>query len=219
MPRGRRRVSAFSVESKSPPHSIPPWLAPNNAVMEVCSSSDASSEAQGGEEVLPMMSTGKKVVKYGDVMEEVEGVGVEFWDVEKLSLLCPNTPVLLCGMLNSGSGVVWAGVGKDGRVKGCKMGRGERDKVRQMLDKVCSTNISPRVGPRVVDIEFVQVAGGESDEQWLVRYMVRLNQEVMYRVRNLTNRRFREGVYVRKDTGPEYTEFVPEDVLKSIQDL
>ena len=49
--------------------------------------------------------------------------------------------------------------------------------------------------------------------------MVRLNQEVMYRVRNLTNRRFREGVYVRKDTGPEYTEFVPEDVLKSIQDL
>jgi hypothetical protein len=45
------------------------------------------------------------------------------------------------------------------------MGRGQRDKVRQMLDKVCSTNISPTVGPRVVDIEFVQVAGCESDEQ------------------------------------------------------
>jgi hypothetical protein len=79
----------------------------------VCSSSVGSSEAQGGEEVLPMMFTGKEVVKFGDVMEEVEGVGVEFWEVEKLSQLCPNTlAVLLCGMLNSGSVVVW------GRMKG-----------------------------------------------------------------------------------------------------
>jgi len=210
---------------KSVNHSnVPPWLF-KDKIGEIRDERDVSdTESELGREVAgyesrsfwPRMIKETAVLKLGDWMEEKEGVGVEYWDVDDLSKLCPTTlAVLLCGMLNSGSGVVWAGVGKGGKVKGCEMGRMQRDKIRQMLDKVCSCNISPRVGPRIVDIDFVKVEGEK--DLWLVKYTVRLNMEVLYRVKNIDTTRFNQGVYVRNNTGPDYTEFVSEDVLKIIQ--
>ena len=201
---------------------VPPWLLENE--FEADSDSDKTDSVFEDKEELagyissrfwPIMNKKSGDVKLGEVMDEEEGVGVEYWEVDELSKLCPTTlAVLLCGMLNSGSGVVWAGVGKDGIVRGCEMGRAQRDKIRQMLDKVCSNNITPRVGPRVVDIDFVRVEGAK--ELWLIKYTVRLNEEVLYRVQNIDRTRFNEGVYVRNNTGPEFTEFVSEEVLKII---
>merc|ERR1719427_1586755 len=85
----------------------------------------------------------------GDVLKEQPGLQVELWDVERVHMLCPNTlSVMLCAMLNTREGVVWVGVGRDGVVKGVRMNRHERDKTRQMLDRIGSTNINPKVGSR-----------------------------------------------------------------------
>merc|ERR1719369_1561311 len=210
---------------KSANHSnVPPWLFKDKLGKFRNESEVSDTESELGGDVAgyeprsfwSRMIEETAVLKLGDWMEEKEGVGVEYWDVDDLSKLCPTTlAVLLCGMLNSGSGVVWAGVGKGGKVKGCEMGRMQRDKIRQMLDKVCSCNISPRVGPRIVDINFVKVEGDK--DLWLVKYTVRLNMEVLYRVKNIDTTRFNQGVYVRNNTGPDYTEFVSEEVLKLIQ--
>jgi len=233
--------SSESISANNVPR-LPPWLAQENGAGggesdssdrrgASCSPGGWSGTESGlegglatGERrisaggVWPNMSKVQEIVQLGRDMTETQGIGVEFWEVEKITMLCPTTlSVLLCGMLNSGSGVVWAGVGKDGKVKGIQMGRGERDKIRQMLDRVCSTNMNPRVGARVVDIDFVRVEGGE--ELWLVKYTVKVHEEVLYRVRNLGNKGYREGVYARQDTGPDYTEFVSEEMLESIQGL
>jgi len=230
--RNHQKTTKGRQDSSAQHYSLPPWLRPEDTTIDESDSSEARAAATGTDTeaevegdsaeylsngLWPCVKKETEVVYVGQVIEEKEGSGVEFWEVDDLSKLCPTTlAVILCGMLNSGSGVVWAGVGKDGAVKGCEMGRVQRDKIRQMLDRVCSTNISPRVGPREVDIDFVRVDGGE--ELWLIKYIVRLNQEVLYRAINLPTSQFSNGVYVRNSTGPEFTEFVPDEVLKMIHD-
>jgi len=146
------------------------------------------------------------------IFSEKHSISVELWDVERKSELDNNRlAVLICGFLNTRvGGTIYAGVKRNGLVRGVPLERKDRDTMRQMLDRVLASMINPRVPPNVVDIDFVAVEDKSrpSCPYRLMVVMVKGQKEGLnkvYMAHNLTSRStVDEGAYVRKGHGPSY---------------
>jgi len=146
------------------------------------------------------------------ILSEKHSVGVELWDTERKQELDKNQlAVLICGFLNTqAGGTVYAGVKRNGLVRGIHLERKDRDNLRQMLDRVLASMIDPRVPPNIVDIDFVTVEDKSRPTcpYRLMVVMVKGQKEGLDRVymaHNLTPRaQVQEGAYVRRGTGPVF---------------
>jgi len=146
------------------------------------------------------------------IFSEKHSINVELWDVERKSELDNNRlAVLICGFLNTkAGGTIYAGVKRNGLVRGVPLERKDRDTMRQMLDRVLANMINPRVPPNVVDIDFVAVEDKSRPTcpYRLMVVMVKGQKEGLNKVfmaHNLTSRStVDEGAYVRRGRGPSY---------------
>eukprot|EP00092_Neocalanus_flemingeri_P037749 GFUD01041097.1.p1 GENE.GFUD01041097.1~~GFUD01041097.1.p1 ORF type:complete len:1056 (+),score=428.40 GFUD01041097.1:696-3863(+) len=146
------------------------------------------------------------------ILSEKHSIGVELWDTERKQDLNNNQlAVLICGFLNTqAGGTIYAGVKRNGLVRGIPLERKDRDTMRQMLDRVLASMINPRVPPNIVDIDFVSVEDKSrpSCPYRLLVVMVKGQSEGLdkvYMAHNLTTRsQVEEGAYVRRGTGPVF---------------
>jgi len=167
------------------------------------SSSNKISDQEQGEQ---------QILTRDFIFSEKHSISVELWDVERKSELDNNRlAVLICGFLNTrAGGTIYAGVKRNGLVRGVPLERKDRDTMRQMLDRVLASMINPRVPPNVVDIDFVAVEDKSRPTcpYRLMVVMVKGQKEGLnkvYMAHNLTSRStVDEGAYVRKGHGPSY---------------
>jgi hypothetical protein len=146
------------------------------------------------------------------ILSEKHSIGVELWDTErKLELDKNQLAVLICGFLNTqAGGTIYAGVKRNGLVRGIPLERKDRDNLRQMLDRVLASMINPRVPPNIVDIDFVSVEDKSRPTcpYRLMVVMVKGQKEGLdkvYMAHNLTPRaHVEEGAYVRRGNGPAF---------------
>jgi len=160
------------------------------------------------------------------ILSEKHSISVELWDAERKSELDNNRlAVLICGFLNSkAGGTIYAGVKRNGLVRGVPLERKDRDNMRQMLDRVLASMINPRVPPNVVDIDFVAVEDKSrpSCPYRLMVVMVKGQKDGLnkvYMAHNLTSRStVEEGAYVRRGHGPSFnTKLGHEEMLKLVE--
>jgi len=159
------------------------------------------------------------------ILSEKHSIGVELWDAERKTEVDNNRlAVFICGFLNSkAGGILYAGVRRNGLVRGIPLERKDRDNMRQMLDRVLASMINPRVPPNVVDIDFVAVEDKSrpSCPYRLIRVMVKGQRDGLnkvYMAHNLTSRSpVEEGAYVRKGHGPSFnTKLGHEEMLRLV---
>jgi len=146
------------------------------------------------------------------ILSEKHSLSVELWDIERKQQLDKNQlAVLICGFLNTQTGgTIYAGVKRNGLVRGVPLDRKDRDNTRQMLDRVLASMINPRVPPNVVDIDFVTV---EDKSQYLCPYRLMVlmvkgqnkGLDRVYMAHNLTLKaQVGEGAYIRRGSGPAF---------------
>ena len=99
---------------------------------------------------LPIIRPREAVTK-GSLLLVSQGPGVELWLVARFTDLMESTAslaALLCGFLNGKEGgVLYIGVERGGKVWGLPLDRAQRDKVRQLVDTILRSMITPRVPP------------------------------------------------------------------------
>lgn len=160
------------------------------------------------------------------ILSEKHSIGVELWDAErKFDVDNNQLAVLICGFLNTrAGGTLYAGVKRNGLVRGIPLERKDRDTMRQMLDRVLASMINPRVPPNVVDIEFVSVEDKSRPTcpYRLMVVMVKGQKEGLdkvYMAHNLTSRAcVEEGAYVRRGYGPNFnTKLSHQEMLRLVE--
>jgi len=144
------------------------------------------------------------------IFSEKHSNNVELWDIERKGDFDKNdVAILVCGFLNSkDGGCIYAGVKKNGLIRGIPLERKDRDIVRQTLDRVLSNMISPRVPPNIVDIDFVPVEDRSRPNcpYRVIVVMVKGQKDglnKLYMAHNLRTMS-REGAYVRGTKGPVF---------------
>ena len=112
--------------------------------------------------------------KVGEKIVTSTSMNMDFHDVASLRQVCPGVlGASLVSLLNTGGGAVYLGAGPGGAVRGATLSRADRDRTRQLLDRVLCDHIAPWAGlGKYVDIEFVPVVGG--GELWVARVLVKV---------------------------------------------
>jgi len=160
------------------------------------------------------------------ILSEKHSIGVELWDAErKFDVDNNQLAVLICGFLNTrAGGTLYAGVKRNGLVRGIPLERKDRDTMRQMLDRVLASMINPRVPPNVVDIDFVTVEDKSRPTcpYRLMVVMVKGQKEGLdkvYMAHNLTSRAcVEEGAYIRRGYGPNFnTKLSHHEMLRLVE--
>ena len=94
-----------------------------------------------------------------------QGRTVELWHLESYRELLRSYAAMaavICGFLNQREGgVLYVGVRRSREVVGLPLGRKERDEVRQVVDRVVSQMLRPRLPTLLVAGRSVVVSGGD----------------------------------------------------------
>lgn len=158
-------------------------------------------------------NNGEGLIK-GEILSVKQGPGVELWSVERYHQLKSNygkLAAILCSFLNrSEGGVLIIGAERNRLVQGIPLNREQKDKIRQMLDRVLREMITPRVPPNLVDPDFIPVCNphGNCQELQLVTIMVkggwhRPGHTPRFKVCNVRFTGVEEGIYERRRDGEE----------------
>ena len=156
-------------------------------------------------------------------------IKVELCETEKfIDIDAEFLTTRICGMLNTvNGGAIYLGVKRNGVIKGVRMDRKQKDKVkvwggyghfdeyfcfcqtRQLLDRVLCYHLVPRVVAACADIEFVEVVDHSYRDVPLcvvvvtVRGEVRAGEDPKFAVCSFPHQQV-NGHYVRRGTDPDY---------------
>jgi len=122
----------------------------------------------------------------------------QFYPVKRLGDLCRGLlGSRLVYLLNSDDGgSLLVGVDEDHSAPGLRLTRGERDKVRQLLDSVCHDNIDPAVRAKHVDIEFIPVI--TIKDTFVIKITVIMSEILKmcnFKLRGLKAKGYEDGIY------------------------
>jgi len=122
----------------------------------------------------------------------------QFYPVKRLGDLCRGLlgSRLVCLLNSDDGGSLLVGVDEDHSAPGLRLTRGERDKVRQLLDSVCHDNIDPAVRAKHVDIEFIPVI--TIKDTFVIKITVIMSEILKmcnFKLKGLKAKGYEDGIY------------------------
>jgi len=146
----------------------------------------------------------EKSLVRGYILTESHSVGVELWDVTEPEMLMSDyLAKLVCGFVNSSTGGwVYAGVDRNGQIRGISLARREKEILKLKLYRMLATKLRPRISPQILFLDFLSVDGGNPSLVVPRLHVDGLNGG--YSVHNMRERA-EEGLYYRREPGPEFT--------------
>jgi len=176
--------------------------------------SDLSSPTSSSTSRVTETILGAEAVVKGEYLSLLQGPQVELLGVDKFRELVSSYGTLasiICSFLNGREGgELYVGVRKSGEVVGVALTRKQRDDVRQVVDRVVSQMIVPRLptmlveGRPLVEISFVSVLNPGGSCSWLQLPRVRIaswHSKLTFKVVNVRFAGTQEGCYVRRGEG------------------
>jgi len=193
-----------------------------------CPTSDLSSPSSSPVPSPTPTGTGtmleaETIVK-GEYLSLCQGPSVELLGVDKFRELVNSYGTLatiICSFLNGREGgELYIGVRKSGEILGVALTRKQRDDVRQVVDRVVSQMIEPRLptmlveGRPLVEITFLSVLNPGGSCSWLKLPRVRIAawpSKTDFKVVNVRFTGTQEGCFVRRGEGTDCRSLLQEE--------